>query len=29
MHSYDFTLILAFFVLVLLPAPFIGRYLTA
>ncbi|MDO9625521.1 MAG: potassium-transporting ATPase subunit KdpA [Pseudomonas sp.] len=27
MHSYDFTLILAFFVLVLLPAPFIGRYL--
>ncbi len=27
MHSYDFTLILAFFALVLLPAPFIGRYL--
>lgn len=27
MHSYDFTLILAFFALVLLPAPFLGRYL--
>ncbi|HBX54675.1 potassium-transporting ATPase subunit KdpA [Pseudomonas sp. UBA2684] len=27
MHSYDYLLILAFFALVLLPAPFIGRYL--
>lgn len=27
MHSYEFTLILAFFALVLLPAPFLGRYL--
>ncbi|HEX5840905.1 MAG TPA: potassium-transporting ATPase subunit KdpA, partial [Pseudomonas sp.] len=27
MHSYDFTLILAFFAMVLLPAPFLGRYL--
>ncbi|MBP8203312.1 MAG: potassium-transporting ATPase subunit KdpA [Pseudomonas sp.] len=27
MYSYDFVLILAFFALVLVPAPFIGRYL--
>lgn len=26
MHSYDYALILAFFVLVLLPAPWLGRF---
>ena len=26
MHSYDYWLILAFFALVLLPAPFLGRF---
>jgi len=26
MHSYDYWLILAFFALVLIPAPFLGRF---
>jgi K+-transporting ATPase ATPase A chain len=28
MHSYDYWLILAFFALVLVPAPFLGRFTT-